>query len=64
MGLPSEVRIESALHDEVVRIWPGHRYWPNEIKGRIVADTLGLGVLDSAVWAAHRSLPSFLSLLR
>ncbi len=64
MGLPSEVRIESALQDEVVRIGPGHRCWPNEIKGRIVAQTLGLGVLDSTESAAHRSLPSNLSLLR
>lgn len=49
MGVPLEVQTESALQGEVVRNGPGHWGWPNEIKGRIVAETLAPGVLDSAV---------------
>jgi len=53
MGVPLEVRTESALQGEVLRRGSGHRPWPDEVKGRIAAETLVPWVLIrdvAAVW--------------
>jgi hypothetical protein len=40
MGVPLEVRTESALQGEVLRGGPSNRRWPDEVERLIVAETL------------------------
>lgn len=56
-----EVRTESALLGEVLRGGPGHRRWPDEVKGRIVAETLVTGVLVRKVAARYGLKPNHIS---
>ena len=56
-----EVRTESALQGEVLRRGSGHRRWPDEVKGRIVAETLVPGVLVREVAARYGLKPNHIS---
>ncbi len=61
MGVPLEVRTESVLQGEVLRRGSGHRRWPDEVKGRIVAETLVPGVLVREVAARYGLKPNHIS---
>lgn len=61
MGVRLEVQTESALQGEVLRGRSGHRRWPDEVKGRIVAETLVPGVLVREVAVRYGLKPNHIS---
>jgi transposase len=61
MGVPLEVQTESVLQGEVLRSGSGHRRWPDEVKGRIVAETLVPEVLAWEVAAPYGLKPNHIS---
>jgi transposase len=61
MGDRRDIHLESGFVGEVVIGAKGHRRWPDEVKGRIVAETLVPGVTVNEVAARYGMKANHLS---
>jgi len=61
MGDRRDIHLESGCVGEVVVGANGHRRWPDDVKGRIVAETLIPGVTVNEVAARYGMRPNHLS---